>query len=184
MKAIIFDTETTGLLKPSANTLEAQPYITEIFCYKVEHDGSGNIEIIGEFESLLKVPVPLSETITKITGLTDADLADQPTFGEIFDNLALFFTGVDRIVAHNLSFDSSMLANECHRIGKVLKFPWPREHVCTVEKSMHIEQRRMNLTNLHKHFFNEGFPDAHRAKNDVIPLLRVYKEMCKQQMIR
>lgn len=183
MKAIIFDTETTGLLKPSANTLEAQPYITEIFCLKIEHLPSGEIDIVDEFESLCKVPVPLSEDITRITGLTDADLANQPTFPEIFPALSKFFTGVDRMVAHNLAFDKSMLANECHRAGKVLNMPWPREHICTVEKSMHIEQRRMNLTNLHKHFFGEGFVDAHRAKNDVMPLFCCYKEMVKQGMI-
>ena len=32
-QGVVFDTETTGLLKPSANSLTAQPYITEIYCF-------------------------------------------------------------------------------------------------------------------------------------------------------
>lgn len=183
----IFDTETTGLIKPGANDINAQPYITEIYCLKLLQEGKGKdatFKVLGEFDQMFKVPVPLSPEITRITGLTDDDLANQPTFAECFNDLAKFHTGVDRIVAHNLAFDSSMLANECVRLGKVLNFPWPHDHCCTVEKSMHVEQRRMNLTNLHTHYFGEGFPDAHRAKNDVLPLARVYKHMVQTGEIK
>ena len=173
---IIFDTETTGLIKPKATDIAEQPYITEIFCLKVVHD-TKHFEVIGEFESLYKVPVPLSEVITRITGLRDSDLAQAPTFGEMQPKLSEFFTGVNAMVAHNLAFDKSMLANELVRCGKVLNFPWPPNHICTVERTMHIEQRRMSLTRLHEHLFKEGFPDAHRAKNDVMPLYKCFKEL-------
>jgi len=182
MITVIFDTETNGLINPSASDISTQPYITEIFCLKVEHDFE-DFKIIGEFESLCRIPVPLSDTITRITGLTDQDLESAPTFAQIQKRLAKFFVGVDRIVAHNLAFDRSMLANETVRANKLLNFPWPPEHICTVEKSIHIEQRRMSLTRLHEHFFGEAFPDAHRAKNDVMPLYRCYKEMVKTGMI-
>lgn len=179
MITVIFDTETTGLIKPSANKIEEQPYIAEIFCLKVEQEGS-MIEVIGEFDSLVKPPVPLSDEITRITGLTNTALDGQPTFGEIYDELSKFFTGVDRMVAHNLPFDRSMLANELVRMDKVLNFPWPRQHVCTVEKSMKYEQRRLNLTRLHEYLFARGFPNAHRARSDVMPLFDCYREMTRR----
>jgi DNA polymerase III epsilon subunit-like protein len=182
LTAIIFDTETTGLIKPSATDINQQPYITELYALKVQHTDEG-IVVIGEFESLFKVPVKLSDVITKITGLTNADLEHSPEFKDETDNLAKFFTGSDRLVAHNLAFDRSMLANELLRCDKILNFPWPREHICTVERSIYIEQRRMSLTRLHEHFFNEPFADAHRAKNDVIPLFRCYKEMVRIGLI-
>lgn len=178
MITVIFDTETTGLIKPQATNIAEQPYITEIYCLKVEHNLDGSDwKTLGDFETLLKVPIPLSEDITRITGIRDSDLSQAPTFIEIQKSLSEFFVGVDSMVAHNLSFDKSMLANELVRCNKVLNFPWPPMHICTVERTMHIEQRRMNLTRLHEHLFNEGFPDAHRAKNDVIPLTRCFREL-------
>ena len=181
--AIVYDTETTGLIKPTANKISEQPYITEIYCAKLLHKEGGSIEQIDEFEQLYHVPVPLSKEITRITGLTDEDLVNQPSFGQRYKRLATFFTGVNRLVAHNLAFDRSMVANELVRIDKVIEFPWPMNHICTVEKTIHIEQRRMNLTRLHNHLFGCGFPDAHRAKNDVLPLVRCYVELCKRGMI-
>lgn len=179
MITIVFDTETTGLIKPQEVDIKKQPYITEIYCAKLD----GDFNIIGEFESLIKVPVPLSPEITRITGLTDEMLADQPSFLQLYPKLAEFFTGVDCLVAHNLAFDRSMLANDLNRIGKVIQFPWPRIQICTVEKTLHIEQRRMNLTKLHEHLFGCGFPDAHRAKNDVLPLVRCFKELNERGII-
>jgi hypothetical protein len=41
-----------------------------------------------------------------------------------------------------------------------------------VECTEHFYGYRLSLTNLHKHLFNEGFPEAHRARNDVEALCR------------
>jgi len=87
------------------------------------------------------------------------------------------------MVAHNMSFDRQMLSNEIDRTGMRHHFPWPPQHICTVEKSMAIQQRRINLQKLHVHFFGDEFPDAHRAKNDVMPLYRCYKAMVRKGMI-
>jgi DNA polymerase-3 subunit epsilon len=183
MITIIYDTETTGLIKPSASNLDEQPYITEIFCLKILQAGNGTMTVIDEFESLVKPPIPISAEITRMTGIDDNMVKDAPAFFEIAKPLGEFFTGASRLVAHNLAFDRSMLANELLRCGKVLNFPWPVEHMCTVEKTLHIEQRRLNLTKLHEFLFNEGFPNAHRAKNDVMPLFRCYEELTKRGML-
>lgn len=182
--AIVFDTETTGLIKPEVTELKKQPQIIEYYGMKVIHRADGVIEKIGELETFLKPENDFDDIITKITGITPAMVANAPAFCSFFNELAQFHIGVDRWVAHNLAFDSSMVANELSRIGKVLHFPFPPEHICTVQKTMHIEQRRMSLTNLHKELFGTPFDGAHRAKDDVAALFRCYEECCKRGWIK
>lgn len=172
MIKIPFDTETTGLLKPEANDINQQPYIIEIYCAKIDED----FQMLGEFHSFIKPPVQISEKITEITGISNEMVKGAPDFATVYTDLAKFFQGADEMIAHNLPFDRSMVANELLRINKLLNFPWPIKHTCTIEKSMPIEQRRMNLTRLHEHFFNKGFA-AHRAKDDVNAMIRCYHAM-------
>lgn len=167
---ILYDTETTGLLKPSANSVDEQPEIIELFACKIDDD----FEILGEFSSLFKPKLSISEEITRITGLTNEDVRNAPAFAEKVDELAEFFTGVDELIAHNLPFDRSMLANELIRCDRLIQFPWPRIHTCTVELSMEIEQRRLNLASLHTYATGKPHEGAHRAKEDVYAVVRCY----------
>lgn len=179
---ILFDTETTGLIKPDATDIKDQPYITELFALKIHRDGKECIKV-DEFEQRFNVPVPLSPEITRITGITDDDLKDEPTFALVFNQLAEYYTGVDELVAHNCAFDVAMLGNELVRIDKVLKFPWPRKHVCTVQATLHFQQRRLNLQALHNELFGHGFSDAHRARNDVYAMYTCYKELASRGLV-
>jgi DNA polymerase III epsilon subunit-like protein len=167
---LLFDTETTGLLKSDSNKIEEQPYITEFYACKIDED----YNIIGEFETFIKPPIPISREITKITGISEVDLKDAPKFSEVYSDLAEFFIGVDEMIAHNLPFDRSMVANELVRVNKLINFPWPIKHICTVEMSMGIEQRRINLNTLHQYATGKDIIGAHRAKTDVMALVRGY----------
>lgn len=170
MSIILFDTETTGLLKPDANTLKEQPEITELYAIK-----TSDFVDYEELHILLKPKARISNEITRITGITNEMVADRNPFVAHFEEIAAFFLGCDEMVAHNLAFDRSMMANEMLRIDKVLNFPWPPKHTCTVEKSMHIEQRRLNLTKLHEYATGKSsIPDAHRAFGDVKAMLACY----------
>lgn len=182
-QAIVFDTETTGLIKPDVVELEKQPRIIELYCAKMLHKADGTIEQIDELDTYLAVPDPLPAIITKITGITDQDLVGAKSFTEKFEEIANFHVGVQRWVAHNLAFDSAMMGNEIARVGKILKFPFPPEHVCTVRATMHIEQRRMSLSNLYKELTGKEF-DAHRAKNDVMALVECYVIACQKGWIK
>ena len=132
---LIFDTETTGLLRPSATELWLQPHITEIYICKVDKD----FKIYKEFESFIKPPVPIPTHITEITGISEAMVAKAPSFIQIYPELCNFFIGEDIIFAHNCTFDISMLQNELARHDLVTKFPWPSEHKCTIEASFPIQ---------------------------------------------
>jgi DNA polymerase III epsilon subunit family exonuclease len=167
---VLFDTETTGLIKPEANDVNDQPYITEIFCAKIDDE----YNLVEEYGTFIKPPIPLPADVIKITGITDEMLEGAPSFREVYEELAQFFIGVDEVIAHNLPFDRNMLANELVRIGKVIQFPWPPIHTCTVQKSMGIEQRRLNLNALHKYATGKDIVNAHRAKDDVYALVRSY----------
>ena len=182
MGIIIFDTETTGLIKPDANDLNKQPYITEFF--GVKYVEGIDFQQMNKLHLMIKPPVPLSAEITRITGITNDYLKDCPSFAEVYDQLVDFFMGSEVMVAHNVAFDRSMLANELLRIDKVLNFPWSPEHICTVEKSMYLEQRRLNLTRLHEYATGQSeIPGAHRAGTDVKALTVCYQWLDNQGKI-
>lgn len=178
----VLDTETTGLLVPSANDLKAQPYIAELYVAKLALEDD-KIEFIGELNHLIKPPVPISEEITKITGITQAMVDDKPTFEDLQPKISQFFTGVHCMVAHNLPFDRAMMANELLRCGKLLNFPWPTRHICTVEAAMPIEQRRINLGRLHELATGKPHEGAHRAKEDVHALVRGFNYLLEKGLI-
>ena len=167
---LLFDTETTGLIKSDSNKIEEQPYIIEIYACKIDDD----YNMLGEFNTFIKPPVEVSREITKITGITNDMIKDAPNFSKVYGDLANFFVGVDEMIAHNLPFDRSMVANELVRVNKLINFPWPIKHTCTVAMSMGLEQRRLNLNALHKYATGKDIINAHRAKDDVHALVRSY----------
>jgi DNA polymerase III alpha subunit (gram-positive type) len=74
MKALIFDTETTGLLPPSIARDNYQPRIIEFFGHIIDDDGSS----IRELEFFCNPGIEISEEITSITGIKKSDVVDAP----------------------------------------------------------------------------------------------------------
>lgn len=172
MMKVLVDCETTGLLAPSTAPISQQPYITEIFCLKIDDE----FNIVDKLYSLVKPPIPLSAEVIKITGITDAMLKDAPTFMEVYPFLSEFFFGCDTFVAHNASFDAQDIYYELCRINKQYMFPWPPKHHCTVELSMPLKGHRLKLTQLHELATGKPHDEgAHRAEADVMALYRSYK---------
>ena len=168
MKIVLFDTETTGLVRPGPADLKLQPYITEFYACKIDEE----FTMLGEVDTLIRPPIKIPDEVIKISGITDEMVKESPVFPMVFSQLASFFTGVDILVAHNLPFDRDVLKNELLRIDKLLKFPWPRHHLCTVEKTYHLRGHRLKLSQLHELATGQGHSGAHRAKNDVFALVR------------
>lgn len=175
---LTFDTETTGLLRPGATELWLQPFIIEIFVSKLDND----FNIVDEFETFIKTPVPVSEEITKITGITNDMVAGAPTFIEIYDDLSDFFLGEDTIVAHNCTFDINMLINDLKRHNLDHKFPWPKNQICTVEASECLENKRLTLEKLCGHA-GIRYEKGHRARNDVLMMNGCIEWLHKQELI-
>jgi DNA polymerase III epsilon subunit family exonuclease len=162
MKYVVFDTETTGLLRPSRIALEDQPRIIEI----------GVVNNRGAINWLVNPGVPISAEITKITGIKDEDVKDAPKFREIIPDLADMFAGADILVAHNAQFDLGMLQNELKRVGYD-SFPFPETIICSVQEYFPEFGRRMKLEDLYLKKLGKPLVQTHRASDDAAALLEV-----------
>lgn len=174
---IIFDTETTGFVGPSVLPTEQQPHIIEFAGIKVDDI---TLEEISRLNFLVNPGVPLSKEAIKVTGLTDDDLKDKPKFAHYYSPLIGFFFGERYLVAHNASFDVSVLALELQRIEKAYKFPWPIMHICTIENTLDMLGYRLSLKNLYDHLFgivSLNPEKLHRAGYDVEVLYRCVKAL-------
>lgn len=170
MIRIIFDTETTGLIKNPAKPLSSQPYIIEVGAIKVDE----NFNEIDRLGYLIRPPIQLPGIITTITGIRDGDLELVMDFAASFHRLADFFRGADEFIAHNLPFDRNMLLFELQRMGMEYHFPWPTFHTCTVQASKSLfGGKYMKLENLYKHAFHKDPHQTHRAVEDCELLLDV-----------
>jgi DNA polymerase III epsilon subunit-like protein len=170
---IILDTETTGLLKLAALGAEQQPQIIDFAAVKID-DASG--DEIDRIEFLVNPGKPLEAVITKITGLTDADLASLPPFTHHVATLAEFFRGERAMIAHNMPFDKGLLYWELVRLDLVTSFPWPAQQLCTVQ--LHIEEfgHRPKLTELYEARMGKKLAQKHRAMADVEALLEIIRK--------
>lgn len=177
---IIFDVETTGLLKSSIVDLENQPKIIEFAAIKLDDK---TLEELDRIEFLVNPQESLSKEIIKITGLTDDKLRTQKQFLHYYPELVNFFLGERTLIAHNISFDIGMLRNDLARIGRLTQFPYPPNQVCTVIATNKIRGYRLKLGVMYKHFFGEDFKEAHTAMGDVKALTKCVKEMIKQEII-
>jgi len=171
---IIFDVETTKLLEASPASLSKQPKITEIAMIKLDEE---SLEEIGRLHTFINPGEKLDPKITRITKITDEMLKDAPTFPQFYPSLVDFIFGEWTLVAHNITFDTSVLRYELERMEKSFNFPWPPHWVCTVEKTMDIKGKRMKQEDLYEHYFGEKFDGAHRAINDVEALVEIFKKM-------
>jgi len=165
--ALVFDTETTGLLLPKVADLSKQPRIIELALVRIEHG-----KIVSEHEWLIDPECPLPAVITKITGLTDDDLKGKPKFRQLLGEIEEAFAGADLLIAHNAPFDVGVLTTElqrCERTG----FPWPAETLCAVQEFMHLKGRRLKLTQLYELKLGKDLKQTHRALDDVFALAEI-----------
>jgi DNA polymerase III subunit epsilon len=105
MREIIFDTETTGLDKTSDRVIEI-----------------GAVELANRFLTGRRFHVfinPQGKQVhpdaERIHGISNAQLADKPVFGDIADDFLNFIDGA-KLVAHNASFDTEFINAEFARL--------------------------------------------------------------------
>ncbi len=109
VREIAFDTETTGL------EWDKDDRIIELGAVElINHVPTGKT-----FQTYINPGRAVSEATIRITGITDADLVDQPPFEDpsIVDAF-LSFIGDATLVAHNAKFDRGFLNMELQRCGK------------------------------------------------------------------
>ena len=174
-RTLIADTETTGLLAAKISPLEKQPSIISFYGVVIDEEGKPLETIDYHFNP----GFPISETITKITGITNEFLVDKPNFSKHEEEIRKIIESVDEVIAHNAKFDTEMVNNELRRCNTFEKLTWPKV-ICTVEQTMHVKGHRLNLTALHVHLFGKPFDNAHSAGGDIMALKNCVIEMRKR----
>lgn len=175
MRHLIFDTETTALVSNSLKPLGKQPRIIEFYGVMIEPMEGMELRELGNLHTYINPGIDIPEEVTKITGITKEQLVDAPAFKEVAAQIWNFIGSADCVVAHNLSYDMSVLNFEFDREGTAAS--WPVKRICTVEHTEHIKGHRLSLTNLHIELFGDAFAKAHSAENDVRALTRCYLEL-------
>lgn len=173
-RCLIFDTETTGLIRNLLIPVDRQPRIVEYFGHVVD-DQTG--EVLSELEFLCDPLVKLSRETIEITHITPEMIKGKPMFSAFANQVAEQIESADEIVAHNLAYDLHMIEYEFARLdlGDRLKIPAVR--TCTVQQTEWLKGHRLSLTNLHQELFGTPFEGAHRAREDVEALTRCFLDL-------
>lgn len=168
----VYDTETTGLTVHHQGELDKQPRIIEFA--GIITDG---VSILDEIEFICDPGIAIDEIITKITGLTNADLKGKPKFETFLPRLGDYFGQANIAIAHNLSFDQDLLTYDLVRIEKELAdINFPKFKCCTVEQTLPLFGRRMKLEQLYNMHVGH-YEQKHRAMDDILLLHDVCKRM-------
>ncbi len=110
---VVVDTETTGL-DPLTD------HIIDLGAVRLDED----LVVVDRFTTLVDPGVPVPLFVSRLTGITDADLPGSPSAGEALEQLREF-AGDATLVGHNAAFDREMLAAAARRSGtRPLDAPW------------------------------------------------------------
>jgi DNA polymerase-3 subunit epsilon len=133
-----------------------------------------NGKIVDTFSSYINPGRSIPFYITKMTGITNADVENAPFFDEIYQRMKEFI-GDSVLTAHNLSFDHSFLKHEC--ANAELEFP-DNEAVCTLRLARKIYPNfpSKSLGNLTKSL-KIRHRDVHRGLGDSMATAKILLRM-------
>lgn len=127
-------------------------------------------EAVGEWQTLLNPGLRISPFIEQLTGISNAMVADAPSFASIADTLEEQLRDTV-FVAHNARFDYGFIKSEYRRLGRLFS----ARVLCTVKLSRHLypEFRRHNMDALiERHGLAQV--QRHRAMGDVSAMLEFF----------
>lgn len=158
---IVFDLETTGLDF-------IRDRIIQISYIKVSPDGT------EERENLFVNPEkPIPHEVVELTGITNDDVKDAPTFKVLAPQLSEKFKGCDFAGYNSNHFDIPMLAEEFLRAG--IDFDFSKVRLIDAQTIFHKMERR-NLAAAYKFYCGRKMEEdftAHRADEDTEATYRV-----------
>ena len=158
---VVFDLETTGLDLVSDRIIQ----ISFIKIYPDWKEERENIFINPER--------PIPSSVVALTGISDADVAEAPTFKQKAKELADKFSGCDFAGFNSNRFDIPMLAEEFLRAG--VDFDFSKCRLIDMQNIYHKMERR-NLAAAYKFYCGRKMEDdfeAHRADQDTEATWRV-----------
>lgn len=157
---VFFDLETTG-----TNILTDR--IVEISIIKLMPNGTES-----EVTMRINPQMPIPAEATAIHHITDADVADCPTFKQVAQNIANIFLDADVAGFNSNRFDVPMLSEEMFRAG--INFDMSRRRFVDVQTIFHkLEQRTLSAA--YKFYCGKSLDDAHSANADTRATYEVLK---------
>jgi len=132
--------------------------------------------IIDEFQSLIRVNRTIPRHVSKIHGITDEMLTDQPGPEDVFPYIKDFISG-SILVAHNAEFDMAFLCSEFHKLNLSIN----NQVFCTLKMSRRRYPRLPNykLSTVYRHLVGNHPADArkHRALDDARMVAAIWLAM-------
>ena len=151
---VIFDLETTGLDIVKDRVIQ----ISYIKIYPDGHEVRGN--------ELVNPEKTIPNEVAQLTGITNDDVKDKPTFKQLAAKMSEVFTGADIAGFNSNHFDVPLLAEEFLRAG--IDFDFSKCKLIDVQTIFHKMERR-NLAAAYKFYCGRKMEDdfeAHRADQD------------------
>ena len=170
---LFFDIESTGLNIPSDS-------IVELSFVKVFPGGEDKVRTwrVKPWDYEKKCQRPMNPEASKVNGITDDMLRNEPTFYEISDEVAQWLENSDLAGFNSSKFDLPMLAEEFERVklaGKDLHVDLHAPLMVDVQSIYHTMEPR-NLKAAYRFYCGgEDFENAHSAEADTIATYKVLK---------
>lgn len=158
---VFFDLETTGI-----NITRDR--IVEISIVKI-HPGRENEPEVKTRRINPEMPIPAESTA--IHHISDADVAEEPTFKQVARSLADFIKGCDIAGFNSNRFDVPVLDEEFRRAG--VEFDFHRAKFVDVQTIFHKKEPR-NLSSAYRFYCNKELIGAHGAEADILATYEVF----------
>ncbi|MBQ0016731.1 MAG: 3'-5' exonuclease [Bacteroidales bacterium] len=161
---VFFDLETTGVVV-------GHDHIVEMCFHKVMPDGTSETRVyrvkpVDEQGIVVHIPEPT----TAIHGISDADVADKPSFRQLAEEVLLFIGDADLAGYNSNKFDVPMLVEEFLRAG--YSFSLSNRHLVDVQNIFHkMEQRTLKAA--YRFYCSKDLDNAHSADADTLATCEV-----------
>ncbi len=157
---VIIDLETTGVSIASDR-------IVELSAMKVVPEGA------EEWLTMRLNPgIPISPEATRVHGITDADVANEPHFKDVAKRIASFLEGCDLAGFNSMKFDIPILCEEFLRVN--VDFNPARHRYVDVQVIFHKKEQR-TLSAAYKFYCDRELENAHSAKADAAATYEILK---------
>lgn len=172
-RVVAFDTETTGL-----NPFDGDRVI-ELGAVELRLGAAGQVVGTRTFQKFVNPEMPIPRAATKVSGITDDDVADAPVFADVAAELRAFLSDAV-LVAHNLNFDQNFIRSELRRLGQ--HWPRTRAEVDTLPLSQRLlpELKGHKLEMICAHL-QIPLDNAHRASHDAEACGRALIELARRK---
>lgn len=197
---LFFDTETNGLPKERnalTTSTENWPHILQI-SWTTASVSTDSLEILEQQTHFLKLEddIVFNTESAAIHKIEENIVRTGTPSREILEKFQKAAKSVDVIVAHNLSFDKSVLWASYYRLNDKETFSWwPQYEYCTMNATKGLLKlpskfakpkdpwKLPRLSELHIWLFQKEPEKLHTADADVDTLISCFKELCIRKVV-